>query len=118
MMCEIFQEMDSHIQYKEASKKTRKMYRNHKPFWTDSLTEAWKDMSAAERCYTKCKHINSRNKHLYQEFISKRKTFDKLLRRTERSYNRNKAIEIENINISNPTEFWKQIKALGPKRSS
>ena len=99
-------------------KKTRKRFRNHKPFWTDELSEAWQEMSAAEKLYTKCKHINTQNKALYQTFIFKRKIFDKLLRRTERSYNRKKAIEIETINTSNPTEFWKQIKSLGPERSS
>jgi len=72
MMVEIFEEMDEYIEYKQASKTTRKLYRNHKPFWTDELTDAWKDMS-----------------------LSKRKYFDKLLRRTERAYNRSKATEIE-----------------------
>ena len=118
MLTEVFNEMDSHIQYKDSSKKTKKHYRNHKPFWTDELTNAWKDMSSAEKAYTSCKHSNSRNKNLYEKFIVKRNTFDKLLRRTERTYNRKKALDIESINTSNPTEFWKQINNLGPKRSS
>ena len=111
MISKIFQEMDSNIQYKEASKKTRKLFRNHKPFWTDELSEAWKVMS-------KCKHTNSQNRNLYHDFRSKQKLFNRLLRRTERSFYRKKAIDIETINTTNPTEFWKQIKALGPKRSS
>ena len=118
IISKVFEEMDRHIQYKEASRKTRKLFRNHKPYWTDELSEAWKNMSTAEKSYSKCKHINSRNNHMHQEFISKRKAFNKLLRRTERSYNRKKALEIESINTTNPTEFWKQIKSLGPKRST
>ena len=118
MMVEIFGEMDKYIGYKQASKTTRKRYRNHKPFWTDELTDAWKDMSLAEKNYIKSKHSNSRNKSLHELFVSKRKYFDKLLRRTERAYNRSKATEIEKINTENPTEFWKQISALGPKRSN
>ena len=51
MLCEIFKEMDSHIRYKETSKKVRKRFRNHKPFWTEELTAAWKNMSTAEKLY-------------------------------------------------------------------
>ena len=116
MMKDIFNEMDKHIRYKEASKSTRKLYRNHKPFWTDELTDAWRDMSLAEKTYVRNRPSNSSN--LREIFISKRKYFDKLLRKTERAYNRHKAIEIEKINTENPTEFWKQINALGPKRSN
>ena len=118
MITNIFEEMDKHISYKEATKSTRKLFRNHKPFWTDELTDVWKDMSLAEKDYIKAKHSNSNNKDLRNRFISKRKHFDKLLRSTERSYNQKKSIEIETINTENPVEFWKQIGALGPKRSS
>ena len=51
-------------------------------------------------------------------FFYKRKLFDKLLRSTERKYNRQKAYQIEQINTSNPTEFWKQISSLGPKKNT
>ena len=117
MLKEIFHEMDSHIKYKDSSKKVRKYYRSHKPFWTDELTSAWKAMSEAEKAFTHCKHSHVRNKQLHEDFIHKRKLFDKLLRCTERKYNRKKAIDIETINTKNPNEFWKQVNSLGPKRS-
>ena len=120
MIGDIFNEMDKHIKYKEASKSTRKLYRNHKPFWTEELTEAWRDMSQAEKNYVRNRPSSSfsSNKKLREIYFLKRKSFDKLLRNTERSYNRNKSIEIEKINTENPTEFWKQINSLGPKRSN
>lgn len=40
------------------------------------------------------------------------------MRKTERRYNRNKAFEIEEINTSNPSEFWKHINSLGPRKST
>ena len=40
------------------------------------------------------------------------------MRNTERNYYRNKALEIEQINTTNPTEFWKYVNSLGPKRKS
>ena len=46
------------------------------------------------------------------------KKIDNLLRNTERNYYRNKALEIEQINTSNPTEFWKYVNSLGPKRKT
>ena len=112
MLSKIFHEMDENIQYKDASKRTKKHYKNHKPFWNDELTAAWKNMSNSEKLYLKDK---SKNYHLREQFILKRKMFDKLLRKTERSYYRKKALDIEELNTSNPTEFWQHIKSLGPK---
>ena len=83
MLSKVFHEMDINIQYKDASKTTKKHYKNHKPFWNEDLTAAWKDMSNAEKIYLKDK---SKNNYLREQFILKRKLFDKLLRKTERSY--------------------------------
>ena len=99
-------------------KKSRKHYKNHKPFWNTDLTNAWKTMVDAEKSYTRSKHNSELSRNLRKEFISKRKIFDKLLRNTERKYYRDKALEIEAINTSNPTEFWKYVNSLGPKRKS
>ena len=116
MLFNVFQEMDTHIEYKQASKRSRKHYKNHKPFWTDDLTYAWKSMSEAEKLYIKSKQKSPLARSLYHDFIYKRKIFDRLLRNTERTYYRKKAEEIEQINTSNPTEFWNHIESLGPKR--
>ena len=117
MLNEIFTEMDGHIMYKDASKNSKKHFKNHKPFWTNELTISWKKMAQAEKEYLKFKNT-SRKQSLHTEFVTKRKLFDKLLRKTERCYYRKKAIEIEQVNTSNPTEFWKCIKKLGPMKKS
>ena len=118
MLSEIFTEMDAHINYREASKSTRKHYKNHKPFWNNELTKAWKLMASSEKEYIQNKHRGLISRNLYQDFIYKRKLFDRLLRNTERNYYRQKALEIEHINTSNPVEFWKCINSLGPKRKT
>ena len=118
MLLHVFQEMDHHIDYKKASKKSKKHYKNHKPYWTDELTIAWKNMSNSEKLYIKSKQKGPLTRNLYHDFMYKRKIFDRLLRNTERNYYRNKAMEIEKINTSNPTEFWNHIKLLGPKRKN
>lgn len=116
MLKSIFTEMDQHIDYRDASKRSRKQYKNHKPFWNSDLSSAWKLMSDSEKVFLNANKFNRRE--LHNNYIFQRKSFDKLLRKTERSYFRNKALEIENINTSNPTEFWQYIKSLGPKRKS
>ena len=82
MLSKIFTEMDSHIQYSEASKRSKKHYKNHKPFWTNELTTAWRDMSNAEKEYIKCNHRNPEKRYRREQFLIKRKYFDRLLRRT------------------------------------
>ena len=54
MLLHIFQEMDQHIEYKNASKSSRKHYKNHKPYWTDDLSLAWKKICQKRRnCISK-----------------------------------------------------------------
>ena len=75
MLINIFEEMDKHVSYKEASKTTRKLYRNHKPFWNDELSNAWKDVAQSEKCYIKFNHSHSENRRLREIFLHKRKLF-------------------------------------------
>ena len=109
--------MDEYIQYKNVNTKTRKRLKTHKPFWNDDLTAAWRNMAEAEKMCRKKQSPALRNS-LRNDFLQKQKQFDKLLRKTERKYNRLKALEIEKINTSNPSEFWKQINSLGPTKRS
>ena len=117
MISNVFTEMDQYIQYKHVGNKTRKRLKIQKPFWNDDLTTSWKSMSDAERLFRKNRDSSLRN-NLRSDFLGKQKDFDKLLRQTERIYNRQKAMEIETINTSNPTEFWRQINSLGPRKSA
>ena len=52
---------------------------------------------------------------LRQVFKHKRNIFDKSLWKYERKYKREKVNNIENLNTTNPQEFWKHIKELGPQ---
>ena len=118
LTADVFTEIDNYVEYKEVGKNSRRRYRNHKPFWNNDLTIAWKDMSKTEKLFRKAPHHSAQSKSLRLEFLAKRKLFDKLLRSTERKYNRQKAYEIEQINTSNPTQFWKHINSLGPKKNN
>ena len=39
------------------------------------------------------------------------------MRQTERAYKRSQAVHIEEMSTNNPTEFWKKINQLGPRKS-
>ena len=54
---------------------------------------------------------------LWNEFIYRRKSFDKLLRQSEREYNKNIAEQVESISDKDPKQFWEQLKKLGPQRN-
>jgi hypothetical protein len=118
-MCEIiFEEMDKNVDYINQIKRSRKRFKNTKPYWTEQLTCFWRDMNAAEKLYLKCKQNNRRRFELRQEFIQSRNKFDKMLRRQEREYNKNRIDQIEQANSSDPKQFWKYLKGLGSKKTS
>ena len=83
MTSEVFREMDQYIDVKHVGKSTRKKFRNHKPFWNNDTTLAWKDMSHAEKLFRICLHDSARSEISRHEFLMKRKHFDKLLRSTQ-----------------------------------
>ena len=112
----VFTEMDSFLKFTDRSKRTRKKFKNFKPYWSDALTESWRDMADAEKKYKSCK-ISPTKKHFRTLFLEKQAKFDKLLRNTERTYNRQLADMIEDLDSENPKKFWEQIKKLGPKKS-
>ena len=45
----LFAEANKYIDYMSSSHKTRKMFKNHKPFWTSEVTNLWKEMKESEK---------------------------------------------------------------------
>ena len=113
----ICHEMDTYLKYTTAQKKTRKKFKNSKPFWNDQLTELWKDMNSKEHLFRKCKGNKKEKTFRRESFLNSRKIFDKELRKAERSYNKGLLNEIETICTENPRAFWDHIKKLGPRKA-
>ena len=113
----LFKELDTSLGYKYVSKKYRKRFKNHKPYWNDHLFLLWKNMIKAEKEFTKYKGNNRgvRN-NLFQKHVLSQNTFDKELRTAARRYNREKINEIEEICVNNHNDFWSQIKKMGPRK--
>ena len=72
-------------------------------------------MAESEKAFRRCQAATLK-KTLREVFLHKQSQFDKLLRKTERNYNRQLADEIESLNTDNPREFWQHIKQLGPQK--
>jgi hypothetical protein len=93
----------------------KKLNKISKPFWNDTLQALWNDLVIKEKDFAKVRG------HLRQEkrasFKLAQKLFDKEYRKEERRYKRNKESEIESLCTSNPKEFWKLLKELGPKKA-
>ena len=107
----LFSEMDKYLDIKGGSKRVRKKYKHHKPYWNSELTTKWKEMRNKEKAY-----LRSHTGVLLQEFKLARNKFDKSLRYFERQYNKEKVLNIEKCNTNDPKEFWKHIKSLGPRK--
>ena len=97
---------------------SKKQFKNStKPFWNINLTNLWKGMKAAEIDYLKTPKNTSRRQTALRKFKEKRNLFDKSYSKTKRKYQRDKMIEIENLNTKNPKEFWAALKKLGPRQN-
>ncbi|CAG2231612.1 unnamed protein product [Mytilus edulis] len=89
-----------------------KKRRMKKPWWSDHLTILWNDVCAIEKEMLKSKS-DTRKRQCRQEFICKRKLFDRETQRSKRRYWRDQLNEIDNLESTNQTEFWKKIGRVG-----
>ena len=73
-------------------------------------------MREKEKCYLKCTASNRAKSNLHKVFKSSRYSIDNNPRQKERIYNRNKIAEIDHFKGNNPTECWKLVNNLDPKK--
>ncbi len=112
----IFEELDSSLGVKSATKKVRKRNKCCKPYWSDDLQLLWNDMLAAEKKFVKCKDKHTQ-KILRRSFKDKQLQFDRSLRKASRQYNRMVILELESACDDSPKKFWDTIKQLGPRKA-
>ena len=115
----LFTELDESLGFRFVSKKSKKRFKNHKPYWNDNLLALWKNMVHAEKEFTRYRGQNRcfRNQ-LLRKHVSSQNIFDKELRAASRRYNKEKVNQIEEICVSNHNDFWSQIKSLGPRKQN
>ena len=97
--------MDNFLDYNNVSTKTKKMFKNYKPYWNNELTIAWKNMHNNEKKFRRCKATHEIKCQFRRRFLDAQRAFDKLLRKTQRNYNNKIISEIECMQLQNPTDF-------------
>ena len=102
------------INVQPSSKKRLK--RISKPFWNDTLQLLLNDLQLTEKQFVKARGGSRPEKR--KVFKAAQKRFDREFRKEERRYKRNKESEIEALCTSNPKEFWKLLKELGPRKKT
>ena len=90
----------------------KRLKRCTKPFWNENLSLLWNVLCEKEKQFLQSK--DSRRKFKQKEFYSAQKNFDKVYRKAEHNYKKNKIAEIEHYSSSDPNKFWENIKKLGP----
>ncbi len=98
------------------SKGGRRKNTPYKAYWNNELSALWKTVHEKELVYTKYRGRRAVKESLRSDFRLAQQRFDKLLKQRKRNYQRGTLIEIERLNTSDPREFWKMLKKLGPTR--
>ena len=111
-------EMDKHLRFVCTDEIKKDKPKFSKPYWNSELQKSWKSMCQAEKSFCKFRGQIYVKEALRNDFICKRKIFDKMLKVAERSYHREIVNNIEETCTNNPREFWKFIKKLGPRNST
>ena len=111
--------METHL--KPIPNNTNSIPRKKKqPFWNEELTKAYKETREAEKNFLKKKEnrtkIELREKR--ELYHLKRNFFDKQFRTAERKYLAERRNHINNLNTTQPKDFWAEINKLGPRKNT
>ena len=112
----LIKQMNENIPSFDCSKKTRKRYKQFKPYWDENLERLWQDLRSKESDFLKFHGNRSIKNHLRNCFKTARNNFDKQLRSAERKYKRSLSLDVESVCTENSKAFWDHLKRLGPRR--
>ena len=107
----LYSEMDQYLKILNMGPQSKRR-------WNNNLAELRKTPKIKEHEYTKSKKNLINRNICCEEFKVARHEFDKILRKYERNYYQDKALNIENLNKNNPREFWDAIRKLGPRKKT
>ena len=109
-------EMSLFFKKLDNTPKSKKAFRHVAQEWWDEEVEVlWKGMHNSEKIFLKTHRQDRHYKSLYQTFVAKQRRFDKVSKAKKRRCQRNKVLNIEKANTSDPIAFWNFIKNLSPR---
>ena len=97
---------------------TSRIRKNPKPWWNPDLTAKWKIARQEERLLLKARALGRPREEINQysnSFKQKRTDFDKCFQRSKRSFQREWQINVENLDVNKPRQFWNEVNKLKPK---
>ena len=104
----IRQEMYRKVHYKNIKLEeggNNKKRRVKKRWWSEELTVLWNELCLKEKTMLKAEAHSKRIKR--EDFLRRRKLFNKEVQKAKRKYWKAKQIEIENLETSDQKAFWK-----------
>ena len=116
----ILKENDKFLPSSDFSQRSRKNSSNIINLTgTFDLTCKWKEMRNSEKMFKQCSGSKTYINITYTpNTTTNNMKFNKLLRKTERSYYRKLSTELNEANSKNPKQFWDYINKLGPRKNS
>jgi exonuclease III len=97
----------------EKTDKKRKKF-TAKPWWNDELTAKWQLAVKAEKDFLKHKGSRAGKAGKHARYKHLLKDFDKSYNQGKRKFMSKQGQDIQELSTSDPNEFWKKIKQLGP----
>ena len=113
-VCDLYhREMNLFLKKRNVHPTAKKKFNRYtKPFWNDELKTLWLRLCETEKLFLKSQgSVRNRRR---EDFRNAQKVFDRVYRKAERHFRKNKVEEIEEICTSEPNKFWDTIKKLGP----
>ncbi len=112
-------EMSKFMKELDKTPKTKKFVsHSSKPYWTEVMTEKWKECHEAEKAFEKANKLEHGYIALKDRSNFLLHKFDKMVKQARRSYERRKVHDLEKANVEDPVAFWRAIQKLGPRKQS
>ena len=85
----------------------------NKPWWTDILTDKWKELRKCEKIWSLCRGV--KKKQCKADMCAAQRSLDREVQRCKRKYWLNQQLKIQDMCNSNDVQFWKKIGTIGIK---
>ena len=96
----------------DTPKSKKNFHISRKGWWCDELGEQAKKTHRAERLYLRLVKEHKGYEGAKKQFLTHQQTFDRMVKRYKRKWQRNQVMGLEEANLTNPTEFWNFIKNM------
>jgi hypothetical protein len=93
----LLEEMDKCLKFVDIPREHVQRVKHSKPYWNKELYELWKVMREAESKFLKIIGGRAAKEMFRNDYVIKRKNFDKLLKKAEKDYNKKVINDIEQL---------------------